>query len=628
MGKSNRIRVNRANEAIKAPTVKKTKKKKGMPGWALTLITVVLTVILLASVALSLLLANGVPNRLSTSMKSENFRINVNMMSYFLNSNYQSFLTNYEDSLSNFSLNPELPLRDQMVGGDPADTSAQYYDIYITGNFEGTWFDYFVDLTKQQVANMLIYLEEANARGITLTEEEKDDIRASLDQTSSSVAMYYSSLNAYLSDVYGKGVNKSDVLKAMEYSALADKTMLAVNDDLQAQISDEEINTTYAADKKSFDVMDYSYYTFKVDYDDIAEKTLGSNYKAELENNTENQDKVLTAYKAAIEKAKADADALIKLTDTEAFKKAMISHAVTDAYDDVYTSEQAANEEGALANADQAAVKEAIQKGIIAEVIAKTLGEVPEGQTEQITISEDETTGKAYGYDVSGAYAEALQAVRTSLESKASTALTTYILDKATYTQDDTFSEWAFGEGIAAGSTKIETEGDGAEGEITNQTGYSYVSAYLIRTAPRADDMLTRSAAFALFSSEDAAKAAIEALKVAGSSDADSFLALMNEKDATSADKLADCYEGASQSDVFDAWLFDGQLTVGKYTEAPLKLDDSSYCVAYYYADGQPQWKVTVTNSILNDDFNAYYEDMEVKYVITTKDNSFKKIDA
>ena len=41
-----------------------------------------------------------------------------------------------------------------------------------------------------------------------------------------------------------------------------------------------------------------------------------------------------------------------------------------------------------------------------------------------------------------------------------------------------------------------------------------------------------------------------------------------------------------------------------------------------------PAWKVDVKNTVWNDNFDAYYTDMEAKYTITTKDNAFKSIDA
>ncbi len=625
MGKSNRIRANRASGAVKAPASKKThKQKKGMPGWLMTLITVVLAVILLASVTLSVLAAYGVPNRLRTSFKTENYRINANMMSYYFFTTYQNFQTSYESYLDYFSLDTSRSLKEQPFGGDPADTSTTYYDTYLLGSFEGTWFDYFVEATKEQAVNIMIYLEEAEARGITLTDEEKDSIKASLEETTTTMAQYYSSANAYLSDVYGKGVSKSDVLKAMEYSTLAEKAMNAITDELQGQITDELIASTYAADKKSFDVVDYSYYTFTVDYDDVAEETLGAEYESLLENNAENQAKALEAYKAAIAKAQADAEALAKNTDATAFQKALLSIVVEEAYAELYASEVTSEQEGTVS----AENKTKIQEQMIAEVIADAMGETADDEADSITISEDETTGKAYGIDVSGSYAAALEEIKTSLDSDASSALTTYIQDKATYTDDDEFSEWAFGEGIAAGSTKQITEGDGADEEITAKTGYTYVSIYLIRTAPHADEEKTRNVAYALFTSEAAAQAAIEVLKTSGTFDVAGFEQSMNEQGATGAANMEDCYEGALGSTTFDNWLFGETTTIGAYTDTPLKLDDSSYCVAYYHADGMEKWKVTVSSSILDEKFNAYFTDMEAKYPVTVKENSFKQIDA
>ena len=89
MGKSNRIRNERIEGAVKSPSSRK--KGKGMPNWLMTLIAVVITVAVHDTVALRLLSSNGVFGRMSTAMKSDHYRISRNMMSYYNNTQYQNY---------------------------------------------------------------------------------------------------------------------------------------------------------------------------------------------------------------------------------------------------------------------------------------------------------------------------------------------------------------------------------------------------------------------------------------------------------------------------------------------------------------------------------------------------------
>jgi hypothetical protein len=136
----------------------------------------VITVAILASLAFSLLSSSGVFGRMRAAVKSDNYTVNQNMMSYFFYVTYQNFQTNQKSYMDYFSLDTSKSLKDQPFGGDPADTSKTYYDTYMLGSFEGTWFDYFMEQTKNEVSSMLVYLEEADARGITLSDEEIDEI--------------------------------------------------------------------------------------------------------------------------------------------------------------------------------------------------------------------------------------------------------------------------------------------------------------------------------------------------------------------------------------------------------------------------------------------------------------------
>ena len=189
MGKSNRIRNDRASATLAG--VKPHKKSQGMPSWAINLITIVITAVILFSVVFSLLSANGVFTRMQTAMKSDNFRVDRNMMNYFFKTQYSSFVSENSSYLSYYGLDTSVSLKDQYV--DTNDES------------QGTWFDYMMEQTKLQVEEMLVYCEEAEARGIKLDDADKDAIDAELEMYKTYAGTYGYTTNAYVANIYGKG---------------------------------------------------------------------------------------------------------------------------------------------------------------------------------------------------------------------------------------------------------------------------------------------------------------------------------------------------------------------------------------------------------------------------------------
>ena len=109
MGKSNRIRVTRANERVQTIGVKR---KKEMPSWAVSLIAIILTVAIVAGVAVSLMSANGVFNRMTTTVSSKHYTVNANMMSYYFKLQYENFYNSYGSYFSSM-LDTSKSLKEQ-----------------------------------------------------------------------------------------------------------------------------------------------------------------------------------------------------------------------------------------------------------------------------------------------------------------------------------------------------------------------------------------------------------------------------------------------------------------------------------------------------------------------------------
>ena len=158
MGKSNRVRVDRADVNTKA-SAKKSDAKKTSRVYSITMAAIALFVV--AVIVVSAVFSSGVIMRSSKAFSSENYTINGNMFTYMVMSSYEQFVTNYSSSLSYFGLDTSKPLSEQSYG-------------------DGTWLDYFVEYASAQAEQMLVYCEEANTRGIELDDEDKDAVDSAI----------------------------------------------------------------------------------------------------------------------------------------------------------------------------------------------------------------------------------------------------------------------------------------------------------------------------------------------------------------------------------------------------------------------------------------------------------------
>ena len=203
-----------------------------------------------------------------TVMNSVNYEISSNMMSYYFATECNDFVSTYSAYLSNngqagmLSLDPNVSLKKQTFGGDPASGNT-YYDTMFFGEFLGTWFDFFLYRVTDSVKSMLIYCEYARENNIALDESDRADI----EETMQTFRDYVGSdkADSYFSQVIARGVKEKDVRKCLEYSMLANKAMLAFSDKISASVTDDEILERYEIYKNDYKEV-YNTRTFSYAY--------------------------------------------------------------------------------------------------------------------------------------------------------------------------------------------------------------------------------------------------------------------------------------------------------------------------------------------------------------------------
>ena len=618
MGKSNRIKNERAERAARV-SLATTKKKKSTPSWLYSLLVGIVALFVLVTIIVSTVASSGIIFRLQKAIYSENFTVNGQMLTYMFNTQYQQFQQDNKSYLQYYSLDTTKSLKKQTFG----DTNAGYgYETMFLGSFTGTWYDYFMKQVEAQAVQMLIYCEEAKARGIELGEAEIAEIDASISTMEMMASLYGYSTDAYISANYGKGVKLKDVRASMEMSSLAAKCAEVVGDEVLANITDDEISKKYSDNKKDYNVFDYVAHTITVKFSDVAKEVIdGYDGKATL--SSEQETKVLEEYKKRIEAAKTEIEKFKEYKSADEFFDAVLNGVATKAFDKYYESENLKDDDK-LSDAALAAVKEAMIKKVIEEVKTKA------------TSSDDtvETDGKftAYEQEITKNAAGSIDKIKKSLYTDVNSTFTKQKLEKVKYVKDDELSKWAFEDGRADGDMKVISDGDGSDNnEIKNKDGYFDITLYMISKAEYCDTTKARDVAYMTFSKKADAEAAIKAFKESGNFTKEGLEAIATAKSAATNGLLENCLEGQITYNGFDAWLYADGRKIGDYTETPLANSESSateYAVFCYVADGDEAWFIDVQNAIYTEDYEALYNGLEEKYTVTVKSGVLSRVDA
>lgn len=639
--------------------ISKTKKKKntkgtsGMPNWLLSLIISVVLIAVVATCVFYFITSAGLQMRWTTAMELDGYKVNVNMMSYYQKMTYENFINQQYETFGYYAsyMGEDATFDDyleQYVGYnrklDPASQSYTADDE--SGDTYKTWHDYFVAQTVESVKELLMYRAEAEKLGIELDKEEIESINADIDAW---IEEFRASQGGYpekdiVSMYYGKSVRRTDIVDAMKLSVLASKCSNKISTNIEESITDEDVNKEYDENKNNYNFVDYASYAFEVSYADVISEELGADKKAD-DLTDEEKAKVLAAYKAKIEEARAKAAELASKTELKDFQSFIINDAATSEYDGLadskittLASDKKPSEE------DLKTIKDKTISAVIAEVtedkdavtddVVETSSEAKEGE-------EATKTYTIYGISITSEFATAIKDVKSSLFDRALTEST--VSEKATYVaphenedgeeEKDARSEWLFSADRKTNEITTLEEGDGANGaEVAVSTEkFTAEVLYITKTAYR-DETPCRDVAYIIYATEDAAKKAIEAIGKIEDLNKDKFLEVANDESNPAADSdFAEEYcIGESGETNLDAWLTDAEI--GSYTEEPILMSSgSAYMVAFYEGEGEMKaWQYTVKSTLHSNRYTDRTEEMQEAYAshIIVYDKALAKIES
>lgn len=607
------------------------KGSSGIPNWLLTTIIGVIILAVLLTCLVTFIASSGVLNRVSTAMKSEDYKVDGNMMLYFYSTTYNNFASQYSSYLKYISLGEGTPMSEHhkiVIGSD--EKTAQY-DNALFSDYKGkTWFQYFMAQTEESVKSMLVYCEAADDLGVELTKDDIAAIDAEIQELIDSCREYNGaniSEDVCLRMMFGEGIGKSDVRRAMKITSLSTKCATKIYEDVEAAVTDERIDKEYTDNKLDYNVVDYFYYTFGVSYDDVVEEVLKKEDYTDKEVE-DNKAAILEAYKAKIEETRALAKELAALTELEAFKNYVLNYAANKSYDDLLEAEDLKSED--LPSEENL---KKIKEKMVAAALAEVLEKKEEAKDDVVTTKGEGDAADTYTiYEISITknFAESAKDIKDDLFANIASRLKSNDVKKDTYVKDDKFAEWAFKDERKIGEINTFEEGDGTgEGEFKVEDEEFTTSVYFLTNTQRRDEDKARDVAYLLFTSTDTAKKAIEKLKaIEGGVTKEKLAAIGTELAASVNTVIEDYTEGQMQSASFDSWLYDEKTAVGTYTDSVITMSDGSSMVALYLGEGEACWKVTVKSALIEDDFSEREADIIAKYSskITKNDSVIGRI--
>lgn len=604
MGKSKRIRADRAKNTFESPErfEKKNEAKKAK------LTTVVLVCVLAAIIVLTATLVildnTGTFLRASIVYQSDNFSIDGMMTTYMFYSTYNSWYS----SLGEY-------------------TSYYINESYITS----------------QAESILLLCEAAKAEGYSLVDEDY----AKIDKTISSIKDTAREAGYSLAQLYGQGVTERDIRNMLELQQLASKIQTDKQDGLtDSYLSDAEAVNKYFEENKT-SLLAGAY---------VSAKTTNAEWRAELLTaETAEQfkstfiklyvtDKFVAEYQKS-EKDTADAD------KTQVALLESLAKAAVEAVDFVLYGTK-------VVNAAETEIK--LESGT--KVTSAMIKAVYEGKYRDAYITENgDAAVTAVTEAVYKAAATAADSLRTALSSDLKTNSNYTYPNKTTVSKDD-YLDTTTGETLekpetttaanttAAGSTTAEDKTPATPEELNLFDTWFFSGdrqekdkteiadmVYFVTAAAVKDEELTKNIAHILISAQahnhsdsetvDAehkaeeeaelaeAKAKAEAVLAefkAGTMNRETFEALAEKY----TDDTGVVYENVLRDEMvkeFNDWIYDEVRQVG---DTAVVKTDYGFHVMYFLGNGVAAWQAETIDVMVDEAMNDWMKELGEKYAV------------
>ena len=236
--------------------------------------------------------------------------------SFFYKMNYNNFVNQYSSYIS-------------MIGLDT--TKSLSSQEYTDGK---TWADYFRESAQSSMKEMTALYDDAMKNGFELSDDDKTSLQSTLDSFETGYAdAGYTSADAYIASIYGKGCNLKTISALIEKYYIAQSYATQKNNSLT--YTDDQLKAYYEENKDDLD--NYTYISYFADgsvKDDASAEagTASAAPDASASPSASPDTEAETA--AAMASAKAVADAIVADGKTaDEFKQAVLAETQTEASD-------------------------------------------------------------------------------------------------------------------------------------------------------------------------------------------------------------------------------------------------------------------------------------------------------
>ena len=614
--------------------IKPTNTKKKMSGPALA--ALIVTIAILFGLVVSLLAGTGLFVRIRKGASSEHFTVNGSMMSYYANSYYQNWYSQYYYYImfGMISFDPNAPLSEQL-----------------TTDGKTTYYDYFVNGTKNTVSTYLKYCEEAmvdpEVNYSELEAEAEKYAKDSIESLRKAAKENSTDLKSYIRQYFGQYISVNDLKKALVIEHIASDYYETVHGRKFDAVDEAREDKYFGEHLDEFISAEYIIYTLSSTV--TAEKVDETKYEG-----GKNSQEYKDAVAAAEEKAKklneaaklADKEKLDKLataTTLEEFKTIFLGFNYDSAFQSTYDTAVKNFASGDKPSTEELeAYKAELKDKVIAAVVEGKEDLDKEESTPETTA--DETT-KTKWETAKETFAKSLiTALKKVITDNTKSTAYTLSSDLGKFlfagVKDQYGLEYADGEEKGTNAPLYDHFYDETEytADADKNIGKYSMSLYFVTEAAHRDEYSLRDVGHILFKvdssdttgtyykTELAAKTAadklyeeIKAQLVDGKISKEKF-----EEFGKNTHDSNVFYEDVAKGDMvteFDEWLYAAE------TEGEIGLVKTSYGwhIMYYGGEtGEPAWRPTAHTGATNEEMDTWFK--ALTHEVTINDSIFEKV--
>ena len=168
-----------------------TKKKDSVWSPMVKIVALVCALVLIATIAVAIVAKNGVFRRNTTVMEVGEHKVSLLEFEYYFNTLYSTYANYY--------------------GLTSVDIKS--VNCYFSEYSNLTWYQYFMNETKNQVAEIYLLSDMAKSKGFEITKETKASFDKSLETMKSNATQAGMDMDEYLSSYYCKNLTEKEFME-------------------------------------------------------------------------------------------------------------------------------------------------------------------------------------------------------------------------------------------------------------------------------------------------------------------------------------------------------------------------------------------------------------------------------